>query len=324
MSYIFGPGDYHLDAPIVLRQHGESVRGAGIGATRLFYSGTGPAIRNIVPDGETIHWGLGIGGFTLHGGGVTLDSTYKGRIDDVRILDASEYGMRLFRSDPSKAFAAYNTVCNVTVDMSGQVGNGIVLDAGSEVNHVEACNASYAQVGSIPSSHADELVDTSTGIGLLIASGNNTVVGGHLDRCIFPLVYLFAESNDVVTATDNALGRAVVMKCAKGNTGRIAVGRLDPCLPDGTPNPRYGQTNWAAVHACNVTAGNRTELRYRVDSNPPPVPAGRSSWPRGGWMYAIWENGSTGKAEHGGPNRWIIQPEGQLSYKLDGLGVIVR
>jgi hypothetical protein len=324
VSYTFGPGDYHLDSPIVLREHGESVRGAGIEATRLFYSGTGPAICNAVPEGDSIHWGVGIGGFSLHGGGIALDSTYKARVDDVRIQDATGFGIRLYRSDPTKAFAAYNTLSNITVDLCGRPGNGIVLDAGSEVNYLEACNASYAQIGTVPGGYADELADTSTGIGLLIASGNNTVLGGHLDRCLFPLVFAFAESNDVTTATDNALGRAVVMKCAKGNTARIAIGRLDPLMPDGATNPRYGQANWAAVHACNVTAGNRTELRYRGDSNPPPLPTGRSSWPKGGWTYGLWENGSTGKPEHGGPNRWIVLPEGQMPYKLDGLGVIVR
>lgn len=321
MSLTYGPGEYVLNEPIVLDRPGDAVLGAGIDATVLRYTGTGPAIVNSMPAGESEHWGLRIGGFTLRGGGIELDRSYFGHLHDLRILEAPGFACRLYHAGGT-TFAAYNVLERISASLG--TGNGIVLDAGSECNSVRDCNASYFTSGAVPATHYADPLDLSAGIGFLVASSNNWVSGGHMDRCTYPLVVAFGDSNRLDTAADNALVHAVVLKAATQTSGQVAVGRMDPTLPDGTPNPRYGLANWAAVHATNISAGNRLELRFRKDTSPPPLPVGRSSWPRGGWSVAIWENGGTGQSAYGGANRWVVMPEGQLAYKLDGLGAIIR
>lgn len=321
-SVAYGPGLHLLSEPLVLDGYGDAVTGAGIGATTLVYTGTGPAIRTQMPEGSTVHQGVRVSGFSLIGGGVELLSTYRARVADLYVRGAGGFGVRVGRADGG-AFAAYNVLDGVTVDGAGCPGNGIVLDAGSEFTSVRDCTASYYRQGAVPATHYAE-PDLTSGVGLLLASGNNTVSGGHFDRCTVPLAVRFGDNNRLDTATDNAQGSAVVLLGATRTTGTVSVGRMDPHLPDGSPNPRYGASNWRAVHACNVAAGNDVRFVFLRDTDPPPLPAGRASWPLGGWTVAAGQNGGTGQAQYGGENRYRLIPEGLPVAIPAGFGVVLR
>lgn len=306
-SLALGPGIFALTAPLVIRRPGQAIVGAGMDSTMLMLQGGTNAVQ-ITPevDGPDRVWGARVSSLTILDGGVLIDRGYFCELEHLRILDTPVAAVRVIGT--SGVYAAYNKLRNVSA--SGGTGHGIICDIYSEFTELYGCNASYYQGGDPAANYYDE-PPTTAGIGLLLRGGNNVVQGGHFDRCRVPIYLEFSHGSRISTATDNALDCAVALKGSHSNRLELGVGRCDPKLPDGSPNPRYGTRR--AINVVNVSAGNVFSPTFHADNNPP-----AGAWPLGGWRYHLGGSSGEGLAANGGPNLVMCAQPAGIAIRFDG------